>query len=197
MRRGVFLDRDGVLIEDVELLVDPTRARILPGVAQSLARLKSQGFTLVVVTNQTVVARGLVTEADVQALHDQLQTELNRDAGGVDAWYYCPHHPHADVAEYRRSCECRKPGAGMLRQAAERFGIDLTRSFMIGDRPTDVAAGVAAGCRTVLVKTGRHLDPPIVGGAATVGIVPDCACADLVEAATWISKESTQCTPSS
>lgn len=195
MRRGVFLDRDGVLIEDVELLVDPAQARVLPGVAQSLARLKSQGFTLVVVTNQTVVARGLASEADVQAIHDQLQAELDRDFGGVDAWYYCPHHPHADVAEYRCACECRKPGAGMLRQAAERFSIDLTQSYMIGDRPTDVAAGAAAGCRTVLVKTGRHLDPPIVGGAAAVGIVPDCACADLVEAAAWISEESTLCTP--
>ncbi|MBA4016119.1 MAG: D,D-heptose 1,7-bisphosphate phosphatase [Pirellula sp.] len=194
MRRGVFLDRDGVLIEDVELLVDPAQARILPGVGPSLARLRSQGFMLVVVTNQTVVARGLASEADVQALHGQLQAELDRDSGGVDAWYYCPHHPHADVAAYRCSCECRKPAAGMLRQAAERFGIDLAQSYMIGDRPTDIAAGAAAGCRTVLVKTGRHLDRPIVGGEATVGIVPDRACADLVEAAAWISEESTACT---
>ena len=195
MNRAVFLDRDGVLIEDVGLLADHASIRVLPGVAQSLSALRAAGYRLIVVSNQTVVARGLATEDDVLKIHRRLQEELNAVIEPsvppqIDAWYFCPHHPHADVAEYRRPCDCRKPLPGMLLKAAGIFDVDLTASVMIGDRLTDVAAGTAAGCRTVLVQTGRHDAPPIVGGAeASAAAKPDHVCADLSAAGRWILAE--------
>jgi D-glycero-D-manno-heptose 1,7-bisphosphate phosphatase len=194
MTRAVFLDRDGVLIEDVGLLTEQSAVRVLPGVAQTLGSLRARGYKLIVVSNQTVIARGLATEDDVAGVHRQLQAELNADATStkpeIDAWYFCPHHPHANVAEYRKDCNCRKPLPGMLLEAAARFDIDLKQSVMIGDRLTDVAAGAAAGCRTVLVQTGQHEAPPIVGGeAAAAAAKPDHVCADLAAAGLWILGE--------
>ncbi|MBL9084342.1 MAG: HAD family hydrolase [Planctomycetales bacterium] len=194
MTRAVFLDRDGVLIEDVGLLTEHSAVRVLPGVAQTLGALRARGYKLVVVSNQTVIARGLATEGGVADVHRKLQADLNADAPStvpeIDAWYFCPHHPHANVAEYRKDCECRKPKPGMLIDAASRLGIDLKQSVMIGDRLTDVAAGAAAGCRTILVQTGQHDAPPIVGGeAAAAAAKPDHVCADLAAAGRWILEE--------
>jgi D-glycero-D-manno-heptose 1,7-bisphosphate phosphatase len=187
MRPCVFLDRDGVLIEDVDLLTSVDDVRVLPGVPQTLARLRSRGFVLVVVSNQTVVARGMATEPDVTGIHTLLGRQLEQEAAGIDAWYFCPHHPHANVPDYRQDCECRKPRPGMLLRAQRDLEIDLQRSFMVGDRLSDVQAGAAAGCRTILVQTGKHLAPPIVGMGETYNSVrPDHTCADLAEAGQWI-----------
>jgi D-glycero-D-manno-heptose 1,7-bisphosphate phosphatase len=185
--RAVFLDRDGVLIEDVNLLTDPERIRVLPGVADALVALKDAGFLLLVVSNQTVVARGLANEDQVAALQRAVEQRL-RAAGapGLDGFYFCPHHPRATLAAYRRDCQCRKPRPGLLLQAAGEHRIDLAASYMVGDRPTDLLAGAQAGCRTVWVQTGSHLDPPIETSEPLGAAAPDFVCAGLAEAAGWI-----------
>ena len=162
--RAVFLDRDGVLVEDVERVLSADQFRILPGVPKSLGRLAGAGFKLVVVTNQPIVARGLATEAQVEHLHKQLVRMLV-DAGGprIDGIRTCPHHPHADLLAYRQDCDCRKPRPGLIQSASIDLGIQVTSSWMVGDRASDIAAGRRAGCRTILVESGRHADRPIVG----------------------------------
>lgn len=187
-RPAVFLDRDGVLIEDVDLLVDAGQIRVLDGVGRSLTALHEAGFVLVVATNQSVVARGLVTEDELDALHGELSRRI-RDAGGpaIDTVYACPHHPNATLDAYRLDCECRKPQPGLLLQAADELALDLNASVMVGDRLTDVTAGSLAGCATVLVQTGKHRDAPIESILELVEpVVADHECADLEAAVTWI-----------
>jgi D-glycero-D-manno-heptose 1,7-bisphosphate phosphatase len=184
----VFLDRDGVLVEDVDLLTRAEDFRILDGVPQALNLLKKSGFYLVVVSNQTVVARGLASEDDVRALNTRLQQMLEQ-AGGprLDAWCFCPHHPKATLPAYRVDCDCRKPKPGLLLRAGREHGLDLHASFAVGDRITDVIAGAQAGCRTVLVQTGKHLEPPIeTSQPLDLSVQPDYTCADLPTAAQWI-----------
>ena len=187
--RAVLLDRDGVVIRDVELLTDPREVQLLPGVPTALVRLRLAGFALLVVTNQTVVARGLATLDDVGRVNAAMLQQIVA-AGGpqLDGVYVCPHHPHADVPEYRVACDCRKPRPGLLRAAAAERGLDLGASFVVGDRMTDVAAGAAVGARTVLVHSGRHADAPIVMlDALPADLRPDHECAGLEEAAAWIA----------
>jgi D-glycero-D-manno-heptose 1,7-bisphosphate phosphatase len=180
---AVFLDRDGVIIRDVDLLVRVDQIELLPGAAAAVRRLRDARLPVVIVTNQPVVARGFVTEEEVLALEAVIEQRL-RDAGAiVDGFYYCPHHPRATLAEYRLACECRKPRPGMLLRAARELALDLGASTMIGDRLSDVAAGQQAGCRTILVETGMHAAPPIesLDGPAPLAtpdhVVPDLAAA--------------------
>jgi len=161
-RRAVFLDRDGVLIRDIHLLCRPGDMELLPGVADGLRRLKEHGFLLIVATNQTVVSRGLLTLSRLEDLHRELAAMIERRGGpGLDAFYVCPHHPRADLPAYRIDCRCRKPAPGLLLRARREWGIDLERSYMIGDRMTDIWAGHAAGCHTVQLLSGRHREPLI------------------------------------
>ena len=181
-RPAVFVDRDGVLVADEG--VRPADAELvpLPGVVEALATLRRAGFAVVVVTNQTVVARGLATELEVDAAHARLDVVLRSRGAFIDRWETCPHHPDATLPAYRVACECRKPRPGMLLRAAEALGLDLDASWMVGDRPSDVAAGARAGCRTVLVTTGRHDDAPIVSADAPFVVAPTHVCAGLAEA---------------
>jgi D-glycero-D-manno-heptose 1,7-bisphosphate phosphatase len=186
-RPGVFLDRDGVLMEDQHLLTSPNDVRVFPDVPFALQRLKEAGLRLVVVSNQTVVARGLATEADVASVHRHLQTQI-LNAGGpiLDGFYFCPHHPDADLEQYRQNCECRKPKPGLLLAAAREQHVDLKRSFLIGDRMSDIIAGDRAGCRTVWVQTGMHSAPPIVSDDPLLRIDPTFTCRDFTTAVDWI-----------
>ena len=143
---AIFLDRDGTLIEDTGYVGKPEDVRIFPGTAEALAELKARGFRTVIVTNQSGIARGLFTEEDYHAVHARV-TEL-LGPGLIDAAYFCADHPDA-------ASERRKPGAGMLLEAARDLGLDLARSWMIGDRAGDLEAGRRAGCRTILVLTGE------------------------------------------
>jgi D-glycero-D-manno-heptose 1,7-bisphosphate phosphatase len=185
---GVFMDRDGVLVEEVEIGAAPGELRILPGVPTALARMAGGGFTLVVATNQTVVARGLATEAQVDDLHRALATWIAEERGPtLTHFYVCPHHPSADLERYRVDCDCRKPRPGLLLRAAGELDLDLGRSYMIGDRLSDIAAGAQAGCRTVLVRTGARLEPPIESpDPPDPGLRADWECDDLEAAADWI-----------
>jgi D-glycero-D-manno-heptose 1,7-bisphosphate phosphatase len=185
---AVFLDRDGVLIEDVDLLISAEQVRILPGVPAALALLRAAGYKLIVVSNQTVVARGLASEKQVQEINDFVAAKLQETgAPAIDAWFFCPHHPNATLAKYRVNCDCRKPKPGMLFQAKAKHDLDLSRSFMIGDRITDIIAGFRAGCRSILVQTGKHLESPIkTSDPLDHSVVPDFSCANLDAAAKWI-----------
>ncbi len=187
--RAVFLDRDGVLIEDRGGLVASAAISVLPGVAGALVRLSRAGFDLVVVTNQPIIARGLATEEGVSRVNDAV-SELLLALGGapIRRFYVCPHHPNADLAEYRLACDCRKPRPGLVLRAAAELGLDLGRSYMVGDRMSDVAAGARAGCRTILVRTGdTHLAPPIeTPDPVEPDLVADHVVDDLAAAAHWI-----------
>lgn len=188
MSAAIFLDRDGVLIKDVHLLTNPADIRVLEGVPQALTSLKEAGFKLIVISNQTVVAHGLVTEQEVYAINAEMERLLEQ-AGGphLDGFYFCPHHPNATLPAYRIACECRKPRPGLLLRAARQHNLNLGASFVVGDRITDIIAGARAGCRTVLVQTGKHQAPPIeTVEPLDESVQPDHVFADLKAMAEWI-----------
>lgn len=185
-RPAVFLDRDGVIVADADELVHETDLVILPGAAKAIARLSEAGYAVVVVTNQPVVARGLATDADIARISAALEDKLRAEGARVDRTYFCPHHPNATVEAFRAACDCRKPRPGMLTRAARELGLDLAGSFLVGDRISDIAAGRRAGCRTVLVETGKQTAPPIESPDPIGDVEPDAVCADLGAAAEWI-----------
>lgn len=161
-KKAIFLDRDGVIVADRDRALVDADLEILPSAATALAVLAQAGWTLVVVTNQPVVARGLIDEAGLAALHRRLAERLvDGGAPQLSHWYACPHHPEATLPAYRQDCACRKPRPGLLHQAAADLGLDLAASWMVGDRLSDVAAGLRAGCRTILVESGKHTEAPI------------------------------------
>jgi D-glycero-D-manno-heptose 1,7-bisphosphate phosphatase len=157
-RRAVFLDKDGTLIENVPYNVDPVRIRLAPRAVEGLRMLAGAGFALVVVSNQSGVARGYFDLAALELVRERLEMLLA--AGGVrlDGFHFCPHHPDGSVEVFARPCDCRKPLPGMLRHAARDLGIDLEQSWMVGDILDDVEAGRAAGCRSVLVDNGNETE---------------------------------------
>ncbi len=149
LRPAVFLDRDGTLIEEMVYLADPERVVLLSGTAAALSDLREAGFTLVVVTNQSGIARGLYSETEYQAVAKRLDDLLAEAGSPVDATLYCPHHP-----DFGPACECRKPGTGMYRQAAAELGLDLANSYYVGDKVPDVTPALELGGVGVLVRTG-------------------------------------------
>lgn len=152
---AVFLDRDGTIIRQVELLHDPKMMRLLPGAADAIRLLNGNGLKVIVITNQPVVARGIATLSDIARMHELLNRRLRRRDGHVDAFYFCPHHANATMEEFRMNCACRKPNPGMILQASADHDLDLQRSVMIGDTTQDVLTGQRAGVRTILVETGH------------------------------------------
>ncbi len=178
---ALFLDRDGVIIEEVNYLAEVGQVRLLDGAAEAIARVNRAGIPVVVVTNQAGVARGLFPEERVHEVHRHLLSLLRSRGAEVDAFYHCPHHPTAGQGSYRRECACRKPRPGLLLRAAADLALELGRSVLVGDKVSDLEAGAAAGCRTVLVRTGhgravneRQLD---LERLKLLGVVPDLAAA--------------------
>jgi D-glycero-D-manno-heptose 1,7-bisphosphate phosphatase len=161
--RAVFLDRDGTINAEQGYLYRVEDCRFLPGVKEAVKRLNGAGFLVVVVTNQSGIARGYYSEADLEKLHQYMENEFAASGARIDGWYYCPHHP--DFPADSEVCDCRKPLPGMLLAAAEELGIDLSSSWMVGDKSADVEAGIAAGCRPILVRTGY--------GAAETALIPE------------------------
>lgn len=189
-RQAVFLDRDGVLLEDVGPIMKTEQVELRSDGIHAIVRLKTAGFLLIVVTNQAVVARGLATESEISNLHMWIDDLLLKTASTrLDGYYFCPHHPHANDPTYRSNCRCRKPSPGMLLRASKEHRIALDQSFMIGDRVSDIEAGHRAGCRAVLVETGQHRSEPIVGMKPDTPIEPDYRCSSVAEAADWIVRE--------
>jgi len=158
LRPAIFLDRDGTLNVEKNYLIRVEDFEFIPGVSQALKRLQDAGFLLVVVTNQSGVARGYYTLAAVEALHGYLQARLGPHGVQISAFYVCPHYVGGQ-APYAMDCSCRKPKPGLLLQAAAELKLDLGRSFMIGDKLSDAQAGQAAGCRSLLVRSGHPLPP--------------------------------------
>jgi D-glycero-D-manno-heptose 1,7-bisphosphate phosphatase len=148
-RGAVYLDRDGTIIEDVGYLRQLDQVRLLPGTAAAIRRLNEAGLPVIVVTNQSGIARGIFTADDYQASERRVDELLEREGARIDAYYFCPHLP-----ELTGPCDCRKPGVLLYRQAAERFGVDLEASWWVGDRIRDVLPAESFGARGILVGTG-------------------------------------------
>jgi len=154
MDRAVFLDRDGTINVERAFLHRPEEFEFIPGAPEAIRLLNEAGFRIIVVTNQSGIARGYYDEAAVDRLHRHMDSELACRGATVDAYYFCPHHPDYGAGQYAIQCDCRKPLDGMLRRGAAEFSIDLSESFMIGDRLVDVEAGLNSGCRPIMVRTG-------------------------------------------
>src|SRR5436190_10724518 len=178
-RSAVFLDRDGVVIEDVSYLDTIDRLALFPWTIDTIRALNRAGLPVVVVTNQSGVARGFFTEAFVDEVHREIDARLRAGGARIDAFYYCPHHPDGSVAEYARTCDCRKPACGLIDRAARDLDLDPARSFVVGDKWSDIEMARAAGARGVLVDARRSGAPP---RNVTAAAVTD----NLAAAASWI-----------
>lgn len=187
MKRAVFLDRDGTIIEDDGYIDNVARIHLFSWSAEAIVRLHKAGFLVVVVTNQAGVARGYFDEAFLDEAHRHLDALLGSQGASIDAYYYCPHHRDGVVAAYTRVCDCRKPAPGMIAKAAADLDIDVPASFVVGDKWLDIELAQRAGAAGVLVRTGygqaaeterpAHIHPvPVVD--------------TLLEAAAWILERS-------
>lgn len=183
MTPAVFLDRDGTILEDVGYLDRLERLALFPWSVDAVRLLNHAGFLVVVVTNQAGVARGIVDESFVKEAHQFIGQTMMAGAARLDAYYYCPHLIDAPLEAYRKACDCRKPGPGMLQQAARDLNIDLRRSFAVGDRWHDVQAAYAAGARGILVRTGYGRTEE---GRPRKDVKPAAVADDLIEAVSWI-----------
>jgi D-glycero-D-manno-heptose 1,7-bisphosphate phosphatase len=153
-RRAVFMDRDGTISEEVGYVNHPSRYKVFPYAAEAVRILNEAGWLAILVTNQAGVARGYFTEEMIEAVHGVLEEELMRDGARLDAIYYCAHHPTVGELPYRFDCNCRKPRPGLIRSAAADFDIDLSGSWMIGDRYSDIELAHNAGVRSAFVLSG-------------------------------------------
>jgi D-glycero-D-manno-heptose 1,7-bisphosphate phosphatase len=180
---AVFLDRDGTINEEVNYLGDPALLKLTPGAAKAIHLLNSHNISVIVITNQAGIARGYFTEAQMHLVHQALDLMLAPDNAKIDAYYFCPHHPTAGIGEYKTNCACRKPEPGMLHQAAQDLHLDLSKSYLVGDKLTDIQAGNHAGCQTVLVETGYGREESKIKQDQ---IRPDRISPDLLDAIDWI-----------
>ena len=199
---AVFLDRDGTLIEERGYLDRLELLSVFPWTADALRLLKRAGFALVVVTNQSAIARGIIDEDFLARVHQELSARLARGGAAIDRYYHCPHLADAPVERYRQACRCRKPGPGMIEQACRDMDLDPARSFTIGDRWLDVACGVGAGTRAIRVRTGHGAAEPETPPATLAAdlsrprdagsrvAAADIILDNLMEAAGWILRNS-------
>lgn len=173
--RAVFLDRDGTMNRDVPYCRRPGDFELFPHTARAVKRLNESGYKVIIITNQSGVARGYFTEETLARIHQKMRDQLAEKDAHIDGIYYCPHHPDDN-------CDCRKPKPKMVLQAAQEHDVDLKRSFMVGDKPMDIQLGQSVGCRTVLIPS----DP---GDAGSEPCSPDYTAADLYQAALWIIRQ--------
>ena len=180
---AVFLDRDGVLIRDVHYLCRVEQIEVLAGVAEALRILRSEGFRLVVVTNQSVVGRGKLTEAGLREIHRVLSETLGAEGAELDAIYYCPHHPTAAIGAYKIACACRKPNAAMIERAARDLSLDPKNSYLVGDQAGDMELAARVGAQGMLISQATTTGSTVITGA-----VP--AFGNLLQAARWIVSQT-------
>ncbi len=154
LERAVFMDRDGTIIHEVSYLRRIEDLKLLPGAASAISALNAADFRVIVVTNQSGIARGLFDIPFIEMVHAEINRRLLETGAKIDAWYYCPHHPDEGRPPYRRKCSCRKPGTGLIEKACHDMRIDLSRSFMVGDSLRDIETGWRASMPSVLVLTG-------------------------------------------
>src|SRR6185436_3586202 len=184
---AVFLDRDGTLVDEAGYLDRLERLVFFPYSIDAVRLLNRAQFAVVIVTNQAGVARGIFKEAFVAEAHQHITGRLSAGGAHVDGFYYCPHHPEAAIERYRKSCDCRKPQPGLLRQAAHDLDLALDRSFVVGDRWHDLEAGQRVGARGVLVRTGYGKTEEAAGRD---GITPAAIVDNVMEAVSWILRAS-------
>lgn len=180
LNKAVFLDRDGTISEEVNYLTNPAQLKILPKAGKAIKLLNENGFKVIVVTNQSAIARGYITEEDLETIHRKMLQELSREKAHVDAVYYCPHHPNDN-------CECRKPRAALLIKAAVELGVSLHDSYVVGDKQSDIALSSQVKCKPILVLTGYGLNE-----LQTIEqwiVKPVYIATDLFDAVKWILKE--------
>ncbi len=157
--KAIFLDRDGVINVEKSYIRSPKELIIYNHVAHSVHKLKQAGFLVIMITNQSGIARGYLTEKTLKAIHRKIEKTLSVENTSLDGIYYCPHHPKKGaIHKYIRACDCRKPKPGMLIQAAIDFNIDLSKSYFLGDSDTDMIAAKSANCAAVGVKQGHKMD---------------------------------------
>ncbi len=182
---AVFLDRDGTINEQMGYINHISRFILLPGAATAIRCLNEQNIPVVVVTNQSGLARGYFPPSLLDEVHAKMERELEAEGAHVDGLYICPHHPEAKEEQFRKACDCRKPRTGLLEQAAEELGLDLNRSFMVGDRWSDLKCGVQVGATSILVLTGYGRgDLEYIGPQQEMQ--PAQVAEDLPEAVGWI-----------
>jgi D-glycero-D-manno-heptose 1,7-bisphosphate phosphatase len=184
-RPAVFIDRDGTLTEEVGYVNHPARLRLLPRSAEAIRRLNAAGVPAVVVTNQAGIARGYFSEEVLRLVNEALAAALRREGARLDGVYVCTHHPTEGRPPFRAPCDCRKPRPGLLRRAAADLGLDLARSTMVGDKPSDLVPGRAVGAAAVLVLTGYGLGEWEFRRAG-FEVQPDHVAADLLDAVDWV-----------
>ena len=181
--KAVFLDRDGTIIEDSGYVSTPEQVHFIPGSIAAIKKLNAAGFKVIVITNQSGVARGFFGEDMLQTIDKTVHRQILNGGAHLDAIYYCPHHAEYGAYPYKQACSCRKPGTGMIDKAAKDLDLDLARSFLIGDHSCDIAAGKKAGLKTVFVTTGHGAKEQ-----ANLTEQPDQIAADLAAAVDWILK---------
>jgi D-glycero-D-manno-heptose 1,7-bisphosphate phosphatase len=158
-QKAIFLDRDDTIMEDSGYINSPQQVKLIPGAAGALVDLRKMGYKIIVVSNQSGIARGIITEQAVAQIHEMLKQLLAEQNAYLDRIYYCPYHPDGVISKFRKDSDWRKPKPGMLFAAAKEMSIDLAGSWMVGNGYRDVAAGKAAGCRTILIKS--HTNMPV------------------------------------
>lgn len=158
MKKCVFLDRDGNINVEKDYLHKVEEFEFIDGAREAIKLFNDLGYLVVIVTNQSGVARGYYDESSVKTLHDYLQKEVEKIGGHIDGFYYCPHHPEKGIGEYKLDCSCRKPEPGMFLKAQKDLDIDFSSSIMVGDKISDIKAGENLGMRSILVRTGHGLE---------------------------------------
>ncbi len=189
-RSAVFLDRDGTIIREVNYLSRLEEIELFPSAAAAIAKLNQQQIPVILVTNQSGVARGKFTEEFVKESHNYLQKLLQKQNAHIDDFFYCPHHPKAGNPPYKTVCTCRKPAPGMLLAAAGKHHLNLQQSYVIGDKLIDVELGFKAGAKGILVETGYGLKEK--KQLENSKIIPDKICIDLSQAVDWILQQHTK-----
>jgi D-glycero-D-manno-heptose 1,7-bisphosphate phosphatase len=185
MERAIFLDRDGTIIEDPGYLDSCDKVRFLPKVSEAIKRLNESGFKVIVITNQSGVARGYFTEETLKEINRYICQLLAEQGASIDRVYYCPHHIEGIIEAYRKECYCRKPNPGMVEKATRDFDIDLRKSFVIGDKSIDVETGYRTGCRTILLASQESPDKQ-----GEMAVLPDHVAPNLYEAVKWLLEVS-------
>jgi D-glycero-D-manno-heptose 1,7-bisphosphate phosphatase len=175
---AVFLDRDGVLVDETGYLTRVEDLRLFPGAGTAVRSIHALGYPVVVVTNQSAVARGMVSLAGLEEIHSALRAQLGQDAARLDGLYMCPHHPEAPLPQWRQDCDCRKPRPGMIVRAARELGLALdARSVLVGDQHTDLECARQAGISALLVRTGKgeNTAQTVTEGNGIIGICDSIA----------------------
>jgi D-glycero-D-manno-heptose 1,7-bisphosphate phosphatase len=188
MRPAVFLDRDGTMVHDAHFLRRREDLVWYPYTVDAVRLLNRAGFAVCVTTNQGGIGLGLFTEAFVLSIHEEMTRTLTAGGAHVDGWFFCPHHPEAITEEYRRDCECRKPRPGLVNRAQTLLDLDLSRSFVVGDKLADAGLAVNAGVRGVLVRTGEGDEVARRHHGAVPGA--EHIAEDLMAATSWILRET-------